>query len=73
MTRLVTIIYLLSGPILSLAQDAPTVNTPLGSLRGVTGTSSKGINYYSFKAVRYAEAPRFEVSPHEFFFFVFCS
>lgn len=71
MIQQVLFIFLLSGPIFSWSQDAPVVNTPLGSIKGKTGSSSKGINYYSFQAIRYAEAPngdlRFRVSAKVFF------
>lgn len=57
MYYLILYFFLFGGAIFSLCQDGPIVNTPLGSILGTIQTSRNGNDFYSFRGIRYAEAP----------------
>lgn len=71
---MISIIFLFTllaiGPIFTSSQNNPIVTTPLGSIQGIVQTSRKGIEFLSFRGIRYAEPPiggnRFQVSRENF-------
>lgn len=59
-------VILIFSPIPVFCGDGPIVNTPLGRILGTIQKSRKGIDFYSFRGIRYADPPvgdlRFKVS-----------
>ena len=59
-------VVLLSVSTLSSSQEAPVVNISPGAVLGTRHLSRNGAEFFSFRGIRYAEAPveelRFKVS-----------
>ena len=63
MIAVASFIFLVLSPIFALCQNGPIANTPLGPVLGLTLTSRRGIDFYAFRGIRFAEQPEiFQVS-----------